>query len=314
MGHDSPAIHRIGLSETPEGANSAYVLPDRGVVVDPGPPIDDAWDRLVAGIESVTAVEEVDHILVTHWHIDHAGLAPRLAETADATLHLHHEDAPLVGNYTVARDARVARDSDHLLAWGVPESLVESLAEGDTPSPMPETFPVEQLRDGDDVAGIECLHTPGHTAGHAAFLVPGGAGDGPVPLVGDLLLPGTTPNVGGGDTRLESPLATYLDSLDRLERRTDDATAHPGHGEAFRLAPRAELLRRHHAERVDDCVAVVAGFGEATPWQVAESLFGEMAGIHAKMGAGEAASHLAAAASSGRLSRVGDDPVRYTRE
>lgn len=336
------AVHRVGLGETPEGENSAYVLPDRGVVVDPGPPVDAAWTRLRAGVDAVTDLDAVDHVLVTHWHVDHAGLAPRLAEAADATLHLHTADAPLVADYATERARRLDRDRERLLAWGVPDVLVGRLVEGDTPSPVPDSFPVAPLRDGDRIAGVECLHAPGHTAGHAVFLIHGGDdatgdndassdgasgddvtdGDGsggtgaaaPVPLVGDLVLPATTPNVGGGDTRLDDPLPTYLDSLDRLASRVAaDANAYPGHGEPFRLAPRVGALRDHHATRVERCVTAVAA-GSATPWAVARSLFGEMKGVHAKMGAGEAASHLAAAADRGRLARVADDPIRYTAE
>ena len=329
-------VTRVGLGETPEGENSAYALPERGVVVDPGPPTDAAWRRLREGIESVTSLDAVDHVLVTHWHVDHAGLAPRLADAADATLHLHADDAPLVADYAAARERRLARDADRLREWGVPEAVVDRLVDGDDASPMPDVTPVSPLDDGDRVAGVECLHTPGHTRGHAAFLVhpeggsdsrrdggdvacSGPVGDGPVALVGDLVLPGTTPNVGGGDTRLSRPLPAYLDSLDRLERRVGAPTVHPGHGRAFELGPRLDDLRAHHESRLDRCVAVVEEARDApgsratgvTPWRVATALFGEMAGVHAKMGAGEAASHLAAAAEAVRLARVADRPVRY---
>lgn len=353
----APDPTRIGLGATPEGDNSAYLLADRGVVVDPGPPTGDAWARLRAGIRSETTLDAVDHVLVTHWHVDHAGLAPRLAEVADATVYLHERDAPLVADYAAERDRRLSRDRERLLAWGVPADLVSALVDGDAPSPIPDSSPVESLADGDRVAGVECLHAPGHTAGHAAFLVgptdATGAGStttddaswAPVALVGDLVLPETTPNVGGGDTRMRNPLPTYLDSLDRLARRAGvrmggadaDANAkaeidaaepesgrggparpvfHPGHGTAFPPAARLEKLRTHHAARLDRCVEAVGDGCERdgvapTPWAVATDLFGEMAGVHAKMGAGEAASHLAAAAAADRIERVGEDPVRY---
>lgn len=337
-GDDEPRLVRVGLGATPEGDNSAYILPERGIVVDPGPPTDHAWDRLRDAIERGTGFDAIDHILVTHWHVDHAGLAPRLAEAADATIHMHAEDAPLVADYAAERERRLERDRDRLFAWGVPESLVEILVSGDTPSPVPDAVPVDPLADGDRIAGVECLHTPGHTAGHAVFLVHDDDTSVPTPvaLVGDLVLPGTSPNVGGGDTRMRNPLPTYLDSLDRLERRvgaeaghrSDDGgatpqadaseakTVHPGHGMAFALAPRLAELRDHHDERLENCVAAVADLrtdapGVVTPFAVAETLFGEMRGIHAKMGAGEAASHLAAAAAGGRLIRVSDDPLAY---
>lgn len=336
-----PAVHRIGLGDSVEGDNAASLLPDRGVVVDTGPPTDAAWDRLRAGIRDRCALDDVEHVLVTHWHADHAGLAPRLAEAADATLSLHDRDAPLVADYAAERERRLRRDRDRLLEWGVPADTVESLVAGDAPSPMPDEFPVEALVDGDSVAGVECVHTPGHTAGHATYVVDDGnaevvaegadGSDGtdeasaaaPALFVGDLVLPGTTPNVGGGDTRMTNPLPDYLESLDRVESlaggggadevgsRDGGVVAYPGHGQPLALRARIEELREHHATRTARCLSAAADLAPATPWQVARARFGEMAGIHVKMGAGEAASHLAALEAAGDLTVVDEDPLRY---
>lgn len=312
----APTVRRIGLGETVEGENSAYLLPDRGVLVDPGPPTSAAWDRLTGGVERVAAVGDVDHVLCTHWHVDHVGLAPRIAEAADATIHMHRADAPLLGEYAAEREARLTRDRRRLREWGVPDDVVSVLVEDDTPSPLPDSVPVEPLADGDAVAGVECLHTPGHTAGHAAFAAHDEAAAGGLHLlVGDLLLPGTTPNVGGGDTRLTEALSSYLDSLGRIERRAEEAvgdvSVHPGHGATVAVPERVVAIRSHHEQRRANCRDAVAERGTATPWEVARSLFEEMAGVHAKMGAGEAASHLDALERDGEVAVVGEAPLLY---
>lgn len=337
---DPERVARIPMSTgSPEGENSAYLLPDRGVLIDPGPPGDEAWDELVAGaLEAGVALADVDHVLVTHWHIDHSGLAPRLADVAGATLHMHADDAPLVGDYAAARRRRVERDARRLRQWGAPESVVETVREGDAPSPMPESFPVETHEDGESVAGVELLHTPGHTLGHAAFALRGG--DDPRLFAGDALLPMYTPNVGGSDTRVEGAVSTYLSTLDRLlalapasaggprsgatatsttesgesSRLAGRWTVLPGHGEGVAFPDRVEEIRDHHRERSDRAVEAVRALDPdpATPWAVAEHLFGEMNGIHAKMGAGEAAAHLSWLADGGPLARVEESGVvRY---
>jgi glyoxylase-like metal-dependent hydrolase (beta-lactamase superfamily II) len=207
---------------SPEGVNSGYVLPAEGVVVDPGSPTEETWTTLRDGIvDAGLRIDEVEHVLVTHWHMDHAGLACRLAETANATVHMHTADVPLVGDYAAARDRRLRRDTETLRRWGVPEPVRTALVEADNTSPVPDEHDVRIHADGDVVAGVEFVHTPGHTAGHTSFAY------GDAVLLGDLLLPTYTPNVGGSDTRMDDPLADYLRSIDRVNARFD--RGEPGH-------------------------------------------------------------------------------------
>ena len=335
------SVDRIGVGGgSPEGANSAYLVDGR-VVVDPGPPAESAWDDLRAGLERAGAsIDDVETVLVTHWHVDHAGLAPRLAEAADATLAMGAGDAPLVADYATARERRLERDREAMRRLGVPADVAEAVVAGDTPSPMPDSIPVERLADGDRIAGLEVVATPGHTLGHTAF-----AGDGFL-LVGDAVLPTYTPNVGGSDTRtlvdtddavdgsstsapIESdPLAAFLETLDRLEDRPERLL--PGHGTAV-SADRIAEIRGHHDERSRRVREALEGDGAGsddggtsaaskresptgtTPWELALELFGDLEGVHVKFGVGEAAVHCRRLEREGVLERVGSDPVEYRR-
>jgi glyoxylase-like metal-dependent hydrolase (beta-lactamase superfamily II) len=289
---------------SPEGVNSGYVIPAEGVVVDPGSPTEDTWTALRQGVvDAGLRVDEVEHVLVTHWHVDHAGLACRLAEAADATVHMHADDAPLVGEYAAARERRLQRDVETLRRWGVPESARAALVESDRPSPVPDVYDVRAHADGDVVAGVEFYHTPGHTRGHTSFEY------GDAVLLGDLLLPTYTPNVGGSDTRTEDPLADYLRSIDRVNARFD--RGEPGHGTTMAVADAVASVREHHRERAAAAFRAVDAADGATPWAVARELFGEMDGIHAKFGAGEAAAHLQRLAALGVVERRSGTPVRY---
>ncbi|QCC60695.1 MBL fold metallo-hydrolase [Natrinema thermotolerans] len=318
-------ITRIDVGgDAPEGTNSAYLVGDRAVV-DPGPPTDRAWRDLRAGLER-TGVEPaaLEYVLVTHWHADHAGLAPRLAAAADAALAMGAGDAPLVADYAEARERRLERDAATMDAWGVPADAVGEVIDGDAVSAMPDETPVERLADGDRVAGLEAIATPGHTLGHTAF-----AGDGFV-LVGDAVLPTTTPNVGGSDTRTlrptavnpvrcddpaagsaaidHDPLAAFRRTLERLADRSERLL--PGHGTAVESGRVAEILT-HHRERSRRVFAALERRGTATPWDLAGDLFGDLAGIHVKFGAGEAAAHLRTLERQGRVDRLEGTPRRY---
>jgi glyoxylase-like metal-dependent hydrolase (beta-lactamase superfamily II) len=296
---------RITVSDgSPEGSNSAYFLPAHGTLVDPGPPGDAAFGRLRRGIESAGyGLRDIDHGVVTHWHVDHVGLAPRVAEEADATIHMHERDAPLLAEYATGRRRRVRRDRETLIDWGVPEPRIDDVRETDTPSPLPETTAVESLADGDTVAGGEVIHTPGHTEGHLAIRF------GQSMFVGDTVLPTYTPNVGGSDTRAEAPLTDYLASLDRIALHT--GAFYPGHGSRISVPERFETILSHHRERARRVFDRLDATGEATPWDIAVELFGEMRGIHIKFGAGEASAHLRALSAQQFVECVDTNPRTY---
>ncbi|TMT86307.1 MBL fold metallo-hydrolase [Haloterrigena sp. H1] len=323
MAADSVSRIEVG-GDGPEGGNSAYLVADRAVV-DPGPPTERAWQELQAGLERAgVAPASLEYVLVTHWHADHAGLAPRLAETADATLAMGAADAALVADYARERERRLERDAETIRRCGVPTAAVDSVIDGDAVSPMPDETPVERLADGDRVAGLEAVATPGHTLGHTAF-----ASDD-VLLVGDAVLPTVTPNVGGSDTRTlrgsgresgaastieagdHDPLGAFRSTLERLADRPERLL--PGHGAAIEQG-RIEELLNHHRERSQRVLGALENdestAAAKTPWEVARELFGDLEGIHVKFGAGEAAAHLQALERGGLVERVADDPIRY---
>ncbi|XVH31594.1 MBL fold metallo-hydrolase [Haloferacaceae archaeon DSL9] len=300
-------VYRIPVGgDVGDGSTSAYVNPDRCMVVDPGPPTYEAWNALLNGFSNVgLAVSDIEYVLVTHWHIDHAGNAPRLADAANARLFLHEADAPLVADYAAERARRLERDARRLRGWGVPTAVVERVTESDRRSPVPDRTSISTLSDGDSVAGVTALHTPGHTLGHLAFAVDD------VCLVGDLVLGEITPNL-GGDTRLEEPLRDYCSSLDRIAAYD---IGYPGHGTPLDLETRSAEIKAHHERRSGRVLEAVTATEAATPWAVACDLFGSLDGVHVKFGVAEAAAHLRALTNhefdGGELVRVDRDPARY---
>jgi len=304
-------LERIAVGSTTEGANSAYLVDGR-VLVDPGPPVDTAWTHLRDWLEaSLEALTDLEYVVCTHWHADHVGLAPRIASAAEATCCLGHADAPLLGAYRDERARRLERDAAALAAWGVPRPVIEELIDRDTPSPLPETTPVRRLHDGDVLAGLQVLETPGHTRGHIALLADEGV------LVGDTILPTYTPNIGGSDTRTAktNPLKTYIETLETLEGVLERSTEgseprlYPGHGSRCERT-RIHDIRTHHERRTERIRGLLEERDSATPWELATDCFGSLGGIHAKFGAGEVAAHLEYLEGAGAVSEV--DGGKYT--
>ncbi|PGF15235.1 MBL fold metallo-hydrolase [Natrinema sp. CBA1119] len=292
-------MDRIVLgNEEFEGRNNAYVLADDDAdelaLVDTGIATDDIRRDLREGLaERGYEFTDVDDIVLTHFHVDHAGLAGEIQAESDATVYVHEADAPLVAQDPAAVAAVEERRRELLEEWGVPDDArAELLAffesaeiEGSPADPTP-------IEDGERLAvggrTLETVHAPGHAAGLCCFETE----SGDEAFVGDAILPVYTPNVGGADVRVERPLERYVATLDRLIDR-DYERVWPGHRDPIaEPTARAEAILEHHRERTDTILAFLDDHGPADAWTVSAHLFGDLEGIHIVHGPGEAFAHL----------------------
>jgi glyoxylase-like metal-dependent hydrolase (beta-lactamase superfamily II) len=312
-----PTVHRIRLDNTEfEGNNAAYLFDgERTTLVDTGVAVPDVREQVRAGLaDHGVAVADLDAILLTHWHVDHAALAGAFQAESGATVYAHPLDAPLVERDPDA-EAALADVRDRKFAeWGMPDEQINRLhaffeassgAQG-------EGADVTPLEDGDTVrAGEEALRavtTPGHTDGHLAYVREAGPEPNTV-LTGDALLPKYTPNVGGADPRVEGPLGKYLDTLDWLAVADFDR-AYPGHRDPIdEPSGRAQEIVGHHQERAERVLDYLREEGPADAWTVSAHLFGGLDGIHIMHGPGEAYAHLEHMARHGL---VVQDDGQYT--
>lgn len=168
------------------GTNTFLIGADPCLIVDPGPENDDHLTAVMRALDGA----RVAAILVTHPHLDHSGGARRLAAMSDAPV----------------------------MAFGGPEagrrpSMRQLAAEGKIrgDAGLDVTFePDISLCDGEKVsfgrAEVVALHTPGHAAGHLAF------------LLGDILISGDHAMAWG--TSIISPpdghLGDFLETTERL--------------------------------------------------------------------------------------------------
>ncbi|MFW6003034.1 MAG: MBL fold metallo-hydrolase [Halanaeroarchaeum sp.] len=298
-----------------EGRNSVYLLgsDDDGptTLVDTGVATDPVRTELEHALarHGVTFAD-VDQVLLTHWHHDHAGLASEIQAAGDATVYVHEADAPIVEGDEAALDALSERQERYFDQWGMPDDeraeLVAFLEhhEGLRGGPADVTT----VTDGDVVEvgelSMTVVHLPGHAAGLVAYVFDRESRR--EAFVGDAILPKYTPNVGGADVRVDRALARYLDSLDRLVDLDLDR-AWPGHrGPIFAPSERANDIARHHEYRTERVVDVVRNAGPVTAWEVSDALFGDLENIHILHGPGEAYAHLDHLVDAGLLSEEDD--------
>lgn len=178
------------------------------VLVDAGTPGSAATLR--DGIEAAGyRVADVGHVLVTHYDVDHVGGLERLDDAMDATVYAQPPDV---------EHLRGASSPSVTTLKGISQRFMGlSVAAPD--------LTVEAIEDGDEVAGLTAYATPGHTAGHTAFV------DAQVGFLGDLVV--------GDHGRLDFPpwylnrdTAEVRESVRSLAERTPAfEVAAPGHGD-----------------------------------------------------------------------------------
>lgn len=312
-------VKRVKLENVEfEGDNNAYLLRGDGetALIDTGVATPATREELEQGLGDYgVGFGDVDVVFLTHWHADHAGLAGRIQREGGAEVMVHELDAPLVRQEEDAWDGMQELQQQYFDRWGMPEDEQEELTSFLLGADMVTGEPpeVEEFSDGDffEAAGreLEVFHAPGHTSGLSCFVFDGEKGE--ELYSGDALLPVYTPNVGGADVRVESPLENYLDSLDRMVDR-DFSVAWPGHRGAIREpGARAVEIITHHRERSRKIIGVLEEGGELDAWTVGQHLFGDLDSIHIMHGPGESYAHLEHMERNGVVESVGGKPIRY---
>jgi glyoxylase-like metal-dependent hydrolase (beta-lactamase superfamily II) len=142
----------------------------------------------VPEILKVVGGRNVTAVLLTHGHDDHVRVAPELAAATGAPLLMHPADEPL---------------------W--------KLTHPDAPMPLP-------LADGQEIAGLTVLHTPGHSPGAVCFSAP----ELGCVFTGDTLFHGGP----GATGRSFSDRPTIERSIrERLLTLPPETVVHTGHGD-----------------------------------------------------------------------------------
>jgi glyoxylase-like metal-dependent hydrolase (beta-lactamase superfamily II) len=225
------------------GPVNAYLF-DRPevVLVDAGIKREECWQALVAALaERGLTPADISRVVITHAHVDHYGLAARLAAETDARIWVSDLGAPWLRETAAMWDRRLVyyRD-DFLVHLGLPDDAVERTLTGmaalaHLADPVPPDRLVTFKLDGVlQMGGLpwRVIHTPGHASMQTCF----DQAETRQLLSADMLLAiAPTPVVEqppAGQTTRVPALPQFLESLARLEALDIDHV-YPGHGRPF---------------------------------------------------------------------------------
>jgi glyoxylase-like metal-dependent hydrolase (beta-lactamase superfamily II) len=260
-----PGVWRLPLPlrDSPLGhVNTYLVRADNGYLL-----VDCGWDtadtlRALEGHLRALDIRmpDVRHLVITHIHPDHYGLAGRLREISSADLSFHRLERLYIESRYVDANELLGEMREWLRLNGTPPAELDLLNRGSM-SMMERVqiaFPDRTLDGGEEITcgrfAFRVIWTPGHSAGHICLHDERNQ----VLLSGDHVLPHITPAVGLHVRAMGNPLADYLDSL-RLIRKLQVELVLPGHGEPFRGLPeRTDELLAHHRQRLDEILALLS--------------------------------------------------------
>ena len=149
-----PGIHQI------DGVNgNCYVIVRDGLIlIDTGLPR--TSKKILSYIQDTLKCKpsEISTIMLTHYHIDHTGNVCELKNLSGAKVAIHEADADFVSGKKPQPAPKGGLGMLYrLLGMFFKSKFVE---------------PDIRLKNGDTIAGLICLHTPGHTPGSTCLLDP----------------------------------------------------------------------------------------------------------------------------------------------
>jgi glyoxylase-like metal-dependent hydrolase (beta-lactamase superfamily II) len=231
------------------GTRSYIVGTGEVALIDPGP--DDEAHFAALG-SALGRGERVSHVLVTHSHIDHSGLAPRVAQHFGALL-------------LAFGDSRAGQSE-------LMERLAASGGLGGGEGVDPDFSPDRALTDGAIVSGetwsLEAVYTPGHMANHLCFASAAHA----ALFSGD--------HVMGWATTLVSPpdgdLTRFRASLEKLLGR-NESIYYPGHGAPVPEPAKMIGYQIHHRNEREAQILEILSRRRDSATGIAEEIYRDLA-------------------------------------
>jgi glyoxylase-like metal-dependent hydrolase (beta-lactamase superfamily II) len=220
-------------------------------------------------------IKDINHIVITHIHPDHYGLAGKIKQLSGAKIAFSDTEATIIDSRYIHMDALLEKIGQILYTSGAPEEMISNLTKLSLPALkyVVPLMPDVKLKDGKKISidpfEFKVIVTPGHSKGHICLYEQ----NRKLLFSGDHILPEITPNIGFHPQSGPDPLGDYLKSLKEL-MKLEVRLTFPGHGPTFSgLRQRIQELLDHHDQRnkkilgtIQNDVKTAFQIAGAIPW------------------------------------------------
>jgi glyoxylase-like metal-dependent hydrolase (beta-lactamase superfamily II) len=277
-----------------EGTVNAFLAIGKTVtLIDTGNPGKESYLQLKEKLHTHDVdLKDIDHILLTHIHIDHAGGIPYIQEEIDVPIFVHEQ----------------ARDSINLTreTFEIQRSFFNQFMEECGANPdrhiVERKFRevnwrnVSYLKEGDRLplggTDFEVVHVPGHSQCDILVWDPV-TGDA---FAGDHLIKTFSINAfieppGPGEMERPKPLLQYRKSLEKISR-LPLGTMYPGHGPVF--DDHLAVIEKRLGEQEKRCETIlrILSDGEKSIYEICEEMYPQLKGHAIFLGLSQIQGHL----------------------
>ena len=244
----------IPLPDNPLKYVNSYVIrsPERNLVIDTGLNRDECYQAMQSGLAELDIDLDRTYFFITHLHADHFGLVSRLV-TDPTHIYFSRPETEIIESWA-GWEPMILYAAQN----GFPEDLLREALNSHPGFKYGSSWVPDMtiLEDGDVIEvgdyRLECVATPGHTAGHICLY----ERDKKILFAGDHILGDITPNIQCWSDS-EDPLRAYLASLDKVARLDVDLVL-PGHRTFIRdMTGRIDELKKHHHRRCGEVMELL---------------------------------------------------------
>ncbi|MGO9572387.1 MAG: MBL fold metallo-hydrolase [Desulfomonilaceae bacterium] len=298
--------------------NCYYFTGSVPTLIDTGVNTNEALETIKSAMEAQGGkLRDIRRIIATHGHMDHVGLAGRIAEISGAEVFVHQWDTvqwaadpgePFIGKRLDFRAFFVEA--------GVPTDDIDELIDLILTRYKRMCSPIStetMMEDGTvfefDDFNLEVIHTPGHSPGSVSLL---NKSDGAL-YTGDTLLPEiiSNPTIEKTGSSAHKSLVSHYAALERM-KGLGAKMVMPGHGTPFEdLEARIQRIQGHHGKRSKQILRILEHsetsskkYSGITQFVAATKLLGELSGLDVFFGVSSARAHLDALEAQGLATRV----------
>lgn len=277
-----------------EGTVNAFLAIGETIsLIDTGNPGKEAFKQLKEKLHNQgVQLQDLDSIILTHTHVDHAGGVPYIQEEVDVPVFVHELARPFLEGGIDEFNRNEAFFRQFLEECGAdPEKHII------TRRYQKENWrAVSFVRDGDVVqiggTGFKAIHVPGHSQLDLLFWNPqtGGA------FAGDHLLKAFSINAFiepplPGEIRRPTPLLQYRDSLQRISK-LPIKIMYPGHGEIFENHVSLIDFRLNEQENRCSQILAILSDGKKNIFEICGKMYPRLSGQSIFLGLSQIQGHL----------------------